>query len=67
MAAKKQQRKSTRYRDIATELQKEIEVPASPGGRSDEAFDLGTIELKSRQSLKAGKAAPVESAQKKEK
>src|SRR3954469_4536798 len=32
MAAKKQQRKSTRYRDIATELQKEIRLGATPVG-----------------------------------
>ncbi len=39
-------------------LQKEIEVPDAPGGRSDEPLDLGTIELQSRKSLKVGKAAP---------
>jgi peroxiredoxin/uncharacterized GH25 family protein len=40
------------------EVQKEIEVPASSGGRSDEAFDLGSIEVQSRRPLKTGKAAP---------
>src|SRR2546429_7652756 len=32
MAAKKAQRKSTRYRDIAAELQKEIRLGATPVG-----------------------------------
>lgn len=37
---------------------KEIIVPDSPGGRSDEAFDLGALEMTARHSLKAGKPAP---------
>src|SRR4029453_11583170 len=32
MAARKEQRKSTRYRDIAAELQKEIRLGSTPGG-----------------------------------
>lgn len=39
-------------------LQKEFEVPDSPGGRSDEPFDVGVIELQARPSLTAGKPAP---------
>ncbi len=39
-------------------LQKEIEVPDSPGGRTDEPYDLGTIKLAARTVMKAGKAAP---------
>ncbi|HEX5219148.1 MAG TPA: redoxin domain-containing protein [Verrucomicrobiae bacterium] len=40
------------------QLTKEVEVPDSPGGRSDEPFDLGEIELQARAIIKAGKAAP---------
>jgi len=39
-------------------LTREIVVPDSPGGRSDEAFDLGALEMTARHSLKAGKLAP---------
>ena len=39
-------------------LTREIVVPDSPGGRSDEAFDLGALEMTARHSLKAGKPAP---------
>lgn len=39
-------------------IEKEIEVPDSPGGRSDQSFDLGVIELQAHKSLKKGKAAP---------
>ncbi|MGC3957250.1 MAG: redoxin domain-containing protein [Verrucomicrobiota bacterium] len=39
-------------------LQKEVEVPDSPGGRSDEPYDLGTIKLTARTVMKAGKVAP---------
>jgi hypothetical protein len=47
---------SSRYAaPMIAEVEKEIEVPASPGGRSDEAFDFGTIEMPSRPVLKAGK------------
>jgi protocatechuate 3,4-dioxygenase beta subunit len=35
-------------------VQKEIEVPDSPGGRTDEPFDLGTIELLSRTAVRPG-------------
>ena len=38
-------------------LKKEFEVPESVGGRSDEPFDLGTIELKARGVLKQGRKA----------
>jgi peroxiredoxin len=41
---------------IAT-MHKEIEVPDSPGGRSDEPYDLGAIGVQSH-LLKSGKAAP---------
>lgn len=37
---------------------KEIEVPDSPGGRSDQPCDLGVIKLQARNSLKNGKPAP---------
>jgi len=43
---------------VIASLNKEIEVPDSPGGRSDEAFDLGTIELQARTIPKVGKTAP---------
>jgi len=39
-------------------LEKEIEVPASPGGRTDEPFDLGRIEMHARKTVSAGKLAP---------
>ena len=38
--------------------QQEIEVPDSPGGRSDEPYDLGTIALTPRGGLKPGKTMP---------
>ena len=40
------------------QLTKEVEIPDSPGGRSDEPFDLGEIEMQARAIIKAGKAAP---------
>jgi peroxiredoxin/protocatechuate 3,4-dioxygenase beta subunit len=40
------------------DLTREIEVPDSPGGRSDEPFNLGTLEMQARNALKTGKAAP---------
>ena len=40
------------------DLTKEIEVPNSPDGRSDEPFDLGVLELQARNALKAGRVAP---------
>jgi peroxiredoxin len=39
-------------------LEKEIEVLDSPGGRTDEPYDLGEIAVPARVSMKAGKAAP---------
>ena len=39
-------------------LTKEIIVPDPPGGRSDEPFDLGVLDLTARHGLKAGKPAP---------
>jgi peroxiredoxin len=39
-------------------LTKEIVVPDSPGGRTDEPFDLGALEMTARHSLKVGKSAP---------
>jgi thiol-disulfide isomerase/thioredoxin len=39
-------------------LRKPIEIPGDPGGRSDEPYDLGTIVLVARNSMKSGKAAP---------
>jgi peroxiredoxin len=39
-------------------LTKEIVVPDAPGGRSDEAYDLGALEMMARHSLKTGKPAP---------
>ena len=38
--------------------QQEIEVPDSPGGRSDDPHDLGTIAMIPRGGLKPGKAMP---------
>ncbi len=43
---------------LIASLQKELEIPDSPGGRSDEPFDLGKIELQAKKVLSAGKAAP---------
>ena len=40
------------------QLQKEIEVPEAPGGRSDEPYDVGTLKMAARAVMKAGKAAP---------
>jgi peroxiredoxin len=40
------------------DLTKEIEVPDSPGGRSDEPFDVGVLQMQARNAVKAGKAAP---------
>jgi hypothetical protein len=40
-------------------LQKQIEVPDSPGGRSDEPFDLGTIELRRNKLSNPAKQVPV--------
>src|SRR6266516_4149074 len=39
-------------------LEKEFEIPDSPGGRSDEPFDLGKIEMQARKTVRAGKLAP---------
>lgn len=39
-------------------IRKDIEVPAIPGGRSDEPLDIGIIEVRARGSMKAGKIAP---------
>jgi peroxiredoxin len=39
-------------------LVKEIEVPDSPGGRTDEPYDLGEIAVQARAAMKAGKGAP---------
>jgi peroxiredoxin len=43
---------------LIANLEKEIEVPDSPGGRTDEPYDLGEIAMPARASMKAGKAAP---------
>src|SRR4051812_34637355 len=42
---------------IAT-VEKSFEIPESPGGRTDEPFDVGTIEVSTRTQLKIGQAAP---------
>lgn len=39
-------------------LTKEFMVPDSPGGRGNEPFDLGVLELTARNNLKIGKPAP---------
>ena len=39
-------------------LEKEFEIPDFPGGRSDEPFDLGKIEMEARKIVSAGKLAP---------
>jgi beta-lactamase regulating signal transducer with metallopeptidase domain/peroxiredoxin len=39
-------------------LEKEFVIPDSPGGRSDEPFDVGKIEIQARTHLGPGKAAP---------
>jgi protocatechuate 3,4-dioxygenase beta subunit/peroxiredoxin len=43
---------------LIAQLAKEITVPESPGGHSDEPFDLGVLAMTARTSLKAGKPAP---------
>jgi len=40
------------------QLEKEFEVPESPGRRSDEPFDLGKMQMQARKVLKVGKVAP---------
>ncbi len=39
-------------------LSREIEVPDSPGGRSDEPYDLGTLTVEARAVMEVGKKAP---------
>jgi peroxiredoxin/protocatechuate 3,4-dioxygenase beta subunit len=39
-------------------IEKELEIPGSPGGRSDEPFDVGKIEMQARNVLKVGSVAP---------
>src|SRR5207249_954379 len=39
-------------------LNKEFEIPDSPGGRTDEPSDLGKIEMQARKILSVGKLAP---------
>jgi len=43
---------------IIASLAREIEVPDSPGGRTDEPFDVGTLAVDARTILKTGKTAP---------
>lgn len=43
---------------LIASLNKELEIPDSPGGRSDEPFDLGRIELQAKKVLSVGKLAP---------
>jgi peroxiredoxin len=43
---------------IIASLNKEVEIPDSPSGRTDEPFDLGKIQLTARVSIRIGKAAP---------
>ena len=39
-------------------LEKEFDIPDSPGGRTDEPFDLGKIEMQARKIVSTGKPAP---------
>jgi len=39
-------------------LEKELEVPDSPDGRTEEPFDLGKIEMQARKIVSAGQLAP---------
>ncbi|HEY3913343.1 MAG TPA: TlpA disulfide reductase family protein [Verrucomicrobiae bacterium] len=39
-------------------LTKEFEIPDSPGGRTDEPYDLGKIEMQAKKVLAIGKKAP---------
>jgi peroxiredoxin/protocatechuate 3,4-dioxygenase beta subunit len=39
-------------------VEKELEIPDLPGGRSDEPFDVGKIEMQARNVLKVGSVAP---------
>lgn len=39
-------------------LDKEFTIPDAPGGRSDEPFDLGKIEMQARKVVSTGKPAP---------
>ena len=43
---------------LIANLTKEIEVPDSRGGRTDEPFDLGTLSVEAKAIMKKGKAAP---------
>src|ERR1041385_3777896 len=40
-------------------LEKELEIPASPGSRTDEPFDVGKIEMEARKIIKVGNPAPA--------
>jgi thiol-disulfide isomerase/thioredoxin len=40
-------------------IEKELEIPDSPGGRSDDPFDVGTIEMQARKVLKVSSVAPT--------
>jgi peroxiredoxin len=42
---------------IAT-INKEFEIPDSPGGRTDEPFDVGRIEMQAQKTIKVGDLAP---------
>ena len=39
-------------------LDKEVEIPDSPGERTDESFDLGKLEMQTKKVLNVGKVAP---------
>jgi peroxiredoxin len=39
-------------------IEKELQIPDSPGGRSDDPFDVGTIEMQARKVLKVSTTAP---------
>jgi peroxiredoxin len=43
---------------LIASLTKEIDVPGTPGGRSDEPLDLGTFTVEARAVMRSGKSAP---------
>ena len=47
------------FLDIMFRLEKEFDIPDSPGGRTDEPFDLGKIEMQARKIVSTGKPAPA--------
>jgi peroxiredoxin/uncharacterized GH25 family protein len=43
---------------LIANVDKELEIPGAPGERSDEPYDVGTIEVQAVNNLRSGKVAP---------